>query len=362
MADGRRLPGSGLLMLLLIAGPIAGTAWWLNRPAADLPPAGPPPDEVDIVCAGRVDAEGQVVALDVGQPGRVVEVYVTEGGAVAAGQPILKVDDAAYRSAVLEAKAALTAAGVEADAAELKARQHPAQIALQEKKAAAAAAQVTAGEARLRQMKSQAEATSQVTKADVEVFEAQLTGLRLAADGERLVLDQAKRFDPTLEVRAAAARVETAKAAVERAERAAAECVLKAPAAGTVLRLTAGVGATLAPGSPVPAVVFAPAGPLVVRAELEQASLARVAEGMPVTVRDETQAESPVWAGRVRRVSGWVAPRRSVLLEPGEVNDVRTAEVVVEVDPKAGRLWIGQRVQVRISPPPAGERGASAPR
>lgn len=350
MADDRRLPGlGGLLMLLLIAAPVVGVAWWLSRPTAELPPPGPPLDELDIVCTGRVDAEGLVVALDPGQPGRVVEVFVKEGAAVSKGQPILKVDDTAYQAVVLEAKAAVTAARVEVDAAEFRARQKPANVTLQQKKADAAAAQVRAAETRLTQLKSQQAATEKVTKADVEVFEAQVTGYRLAAEYERVQLDQLEKFDTGLEVRAAKARLATAAAALERAEKAAADCTLKAPGDGTLLRLQAAPGATLAPGSPVPAVVFAPAGPLVVRAELEQASLGRVREGMRAAFRDETRPDSPTWTGRVKRIAEWVAPKRSILLEPGEQNDVRTTEVVIAVDPSPDRLWIGQRVQVRLT-------------
>ena len=49
-------------------------------------------------------------------------------------------------------------------------------------------------------------------------------------------------------------------------------------------------------------------------------------------------------------MAGWVAQKRSFLLDPGEVNDVRTVECVVELDRPADGLWVGQRVRVRIGP------------
>ena len=71
MAEPRRLPGmAGLLGLLLLVGPLGVTAWWLTRPVPDGPPPGPALDELDVVCTGRVDAEGLVVALDPNIPGR----------------------------------------------------------------------------------------------------------------------------------------------------------------------------------------------------------------------------------------------------------------------------------------------------
>lgn len=356
MADGRRFPGlAGLVGVGLLTASLGATAWWLAHPAPDGPPPGPPLDELDVVCPGRVDADGQVIALDPAQPGKVVRVAVAEGDKVAAGQELLAVDDAPYRLAVREAEAAVRAARVGVDVAALKARQLPKQLAVKEKQLEGLRADVAAGERKLAQMRDQQALTSAVSGADVAVFEANVQKLRLAADAAGIEAEELRKSDPDLEVRAARAKLDTAEVAVERATAAVRDCVLRAPEAGTVLRLQAAVGGAVAPtagGFPraaAPAVVFAPAGPLVVRAELEQGSLGRVRAGMRAAVTDDTRADSPTWAGRVRRVAGWVAPRRSILLEPGEMNDVRTAEVVIDLDPSPHPLWIGQRVQVRVA-------------
>jgi hypothetical protein len=44
-----------------------------------------------------------------------------------------------------------------------------------------------------------------------------------------------------------------------------------------------------------------------------------------------------------------VAPRRTVLLEPGELNDVRTVECVITLEGGTESLLVGQRMRVRIS-------------
>ena len=130
-----------------------------------------------------------------------------------------------------------------------------------------------------------------------------------------------------------------------------ADCVLTAPGPGMILRMQATAGGVLSPGSPVPVIVFAPAGPFVVRAEVDQESLGRVQVGQSAEVRDENHPDGPVWKGRVKQVAGWVAARRSYVLEPGEINDVRTVECVIELDGPTDRLWIGQRMRVRILQP-----------
>jgi multidrug resistance efflux pump len=356
MANGRRSPGVVLILgLVLLLAPLGVTAWWLTRPAPHGPPPGPPLDDLDVVCSGRVDAEGLAVALAPDQPGRVVRVSVSEGAAVKKGQEILAIDDTQYQLAVREAKAAALAAKVEADYAALKAGQFPEQIEVKAKQLEALRVDFEAGEKKLAQMRKQQTLTSAVSTADVEVFEAGVRKLKLAAEAAKIELDELRKFDAGLEVRAAQAKLDAAAVAVERAEAAVRDCVLRAPADGTVLRLQASVGGTLAPaaaplpGAAPPAVVFAPAGPLVVRAELEQGSLGRVAAGMRAVVTDDTRTDSPTWTGRVKSIAGWVAPRRSILLEPGELNDVRTTEVVIALDPSPHPLRIGQRMQVRLA-------------
>jgi multidrug resistance efflux pump len=95
-------------------------------------------------------------------------------------------------------------------------------------------------------------------------------------------------------------------------------------------------------------VLFLPDGPLVVRADLEQEFLGRVKEGMKATVRDDARADSPTWTGKVIRVGQVVARKKTILLEPGEMNDVRTVECVVALDGNPDGLLVGQRMRVRL--------------
>ena len=69
---------------------------------------------------------------------------------------------------------------------------------------------------------------------------------------------------------------------------------------------------------------------------------------MKATARDDVRADSPTWTGRVLRVGNWVARKRNPLLEPGEMNDVRTVECVIALDGNPEGLLVGQRMRVRI--------------
>ncbi len=352
MASGTRISGAALLAgVVLLVGSIGGTAYFLQKRT---PPSvvGPSIAELDIVCSGRVDSEGLVIGLDPALPGRVVKVLVRENTPVKKDDAIVELDDTSYRIGLKEADAAIAAVQAAIAAAESGIAQHPTRIVLQEKKVAAARAEVAAGEEQLAQLKRQLSLSGQITQADYDAAAAKLKGGALLADAEAVQLDQLRTLDVTLELKAATAKLASAQATRERAKTAIDNCTLRAPADGTILRLQTAPGATLSPGHPIPQIVFVPAGAYIVRAELEQGSLGQVKVGMPATIRDDSRAESPVWKGRVKEIAGWVAQRRLLVLEPGELNDVRTTEAIIELEPNSERLWIGQRMQVRLIPNP----------
>lgn len=348
MASESRFTGAAVwLGVFLLVGAIAVPAWLLTRekpkPTDTIALA-----DLDVVCNGRVDFDGTVISLEPLQAGRLVELNVREGASVKAGDPILRIDDAPYQGLVREASAGLKAVNAEIEAADVRAKQHPDQIALQEKKLAATKAELTALEKQLDQLRDKAKLTSNVTAADVDAFAAKVQAAKLFGEADQLQLDQLKKLDPNLELKALAAKKEAAQAALDRANKAVADCRLTAPIDGSILRINTGVGAALAPGMPLPTILFSPTSQIIVRAEVDQAAMGRVMAGMKATIRDDARPDSPTWTGRVRSVAGWVAQKRSILLEPGEMNDVRTTEAIIELDPSKELLRIGQRMIIRI--------------
>ncbi len=344
----RRLPGLGaIIAVVFLVAPLAAVGWWLSRPKGDSTAPGPALAELDVVCSGRVDGLAPVAALDPAMPGKVAEVMATEGQVATAGQPLLRLDDESLKLRVEEAKAALAAVEVEIEAAGLEVKQHPARVAAQ-KLAISAAADRTATARKLLAERKTAKEFGTVTAAEIIATEAEVR------QGERLEAIEADKLaelnaaNPSLRVKAAEAKKLQAQITLKQAEKAVRDCVLAAPSAGVVLRVNASAGETAAPGGLNPAILFRPTGPLVVRAELEQEFIGRVKIGMRATVTDDLRADSPAWTGRVKQVGAFVARRRSVLLEPGEVNDVRTIECVITLEGNTDGLLVGQRMRVRI--------------
>jgi multidrug resistance efflux pump len=345
----RRIPGLGAVVaLVFLVAPVAGVAWWLNRPKSDAPPPTPALAELDVLCLGRVDGAKPVIHLEPAMPGKIARLYENiEGKHVAAGEPLLELDDKALALRVKEADAAIKVAEIEVEAAKQEAKLFPIRKATQEAAVVAAADRVATAR-RVLEEKKLARSFGTVTPGEVAVAELEVKQYEQLEGVEKSRLEELKLADPNLKVRAAEAKQTIAGVARDQAQKSLEDCVLRAPVAGTVLRVQASVGQSLAPGSPLPPIVFRPEGRLVVRAEIQQEFLGRVSPGMKATLRDDARADSPTWTGRVESVGQLVAPRKTILLEPGELNDVRTIECVIALDGKPDGLLVGQRMRVRI--------------
>ena len=335
-----------LLGLLLVAVTLTGAQWITGRPPAGASPtvADAAPAEGEgrvVVCFGHADVEAGVAPLRPTQPGRVAELFVREGDRVAAGAPLLRLDDAAARGRLEEAEAALTAAQAQRDQSRKLPEQHRLQLAQQD-------AALDAARLRLERLKQLSEAVGGKTNSqEIDAGREDIAALEDAAKVETDRLAELKLNDPAVALRRAEAEAAAAEARVKQAQGLLAEHTLTAPTAGTVLRLSARVGGLAGPQPMPPALDLCPDGPRLIRAEVEQAFAGRVAVGQRAVIEDDVQAGA-TWSGRVRHLSDWYTHQRSVLQEPLQFNDVRTLECLVDLDPGQPPLRIGQRVRFRI--------------
>lgn len=347
----RRTPGIfRLLAVVLLVAPLAVVGWWLNRPAPT-PEALVPVADLDVVCTGRVDVVGQVVGLDPSQPGRVKVVKVKEGNTVKKDDVLLQLDDAAAVFRERAAKALVDGLDADVKRAEQALERFPNQLTTRETMASANKARAESAKTAIQQKLAQDGVGVKYTEIEKQAFAAQIAELDATVAAEVAMLADLKKSEKgTMEllVTAAKARLDAAKADYDLAKKAVEECKLLAPGPGRILRVHVGEGGIIAPGGFQPAVVFAPDGPLVVRAEVDQEFLGRVKEGMAAEVQDDNRPDAGGHKGRVVSIAKWVARRRTMVLEPGEINDVRTVECVVELTGSTADLFIGQRMRVRI--------------
>lgn len=342
-----RIPGLGAIVAFaFLVVPLIAVGWWLNHSRTETSP-GAIPTDLDVVCLGRVDGERPIASLEPAATGRVAEIFVVEGQTVQAKDKILRLEDESLKLRVKEAEDALGAVDVEVDMALEEQKLQPRRRVLQEAAITAAKNRLSAARSLYRERQKAREfgtvSTAELTGADAEVKQ-----LEHLVEVEAARLDELTALDTGLKVRAARAKQSMAQTSLELARQTLKECLLIAPTSGVVLRIQTSVGEMVAPGTPQPAIIFRPQSPMIIRAELDQEFLGRVKPGMKATIRDDVRADSPTWTGTVARLGGWLARKRSVLLEPGEINDVRTAECIISLDGKPEGLLIGQRMRVRI--------------
>jgi multidrug resistance efflux pump len=304
-------------------------------------------------CIGHVDVESGVAYPYPAAPGRVVEVEVREGQRVSSGDVLFRMDDRAVRKDVERAENAVKTAQEAAskpnnDRAELAkavlAQQEAIQVAKKELKAGQIAAR----------RKHDLVEKNALVKEEAEAADALVEKAEAAVKAEERKLEaiQVRSANIDLAARVADAEVADRKVLLEKAKLALDECLVKAPADGTVLRLSVQAGDLLGPEAKSPPVIFCPAGPRVVRAEVEQEWAGRVQEGQVATIQDDTSNGSgPSWTGKVVRLSDWMAHRRSILPDPSQFHDIRTLECIIALDPGQPPLRIGQRVRVALSNP-----------
>lgn len=309
------MPAKRLLLLLLIVAAAAGGWWWWSHRAA---PAGG-----SLTLYGNIDVRQVDLAFVV--EGKIVELAVDEGDAVAVGQLLARLDADPYNDtvAVAEARVANQAAIVgkleagsrpqeivraRADLDEARARQTNAEATLQ--RAQTLAQQDFAA----RQRVDDTRAEAQSARAAVEARQADL---RLLEEGPRKE-----------DIAAARALLRSEQALLSLARYRLAETSLMAPSAGTVLTRAREAGAVVAAGS----VVFSVAlrDPVWVRTYVSEPALGRLRSGMAVGVTTDSHP------GKVYRGSvGFVSPTAEFTPKAVETPELRTdlvyrARVIVE--------------------------------
>jgi multidrug resistance efflux pump len=364
-------------------------------------PGAADPDEAkrQVVCLGRVDLAEGVASLSTAQPSRVTALLVKENAHVDAGTLLLRTDDRASCGAVEDAKGAFRAATDQLENARRMGKGREIQLRQQDANIRAARARLEAAkrglewkqslqsarEAKLRAARARLEAAkrglelkqslrslNQVNEKEVAVAEEQVKECEAGLEAElasltdekgeaiareevrqceaALEVELARRaelelVDPQQQVRQAQANVERAQAALAQAEAAVEGQQVRAPAAGTVLRILTRPGEVVSPGSP--AVLFAPDGPRIVRSEVEQSEVDRVAVGAAVVIQDDA-VHGRSWRGSVLELADWYSDRRGIMEETSTFIDVPTVECLISIEGSGPPPRVGQRVRVHI--------------
>ncbi len=337
---GRWIGGLCLLTALSACQPAHG---WQTTAATHPTPGSNHP--TIIVAMGLVDVEQGIARLNCQMPGRIVRIEAKENQTYEPGDLLLTVDDTTPKLKLAQARLAV-------DVAQGKTKQAKAgrEIAEAEKRAQGVAIEVAEAREQTYKRRQNDARTLEIpgqTKRDLEDAVRDSVFLVKAEREKQLVVESKWQYALTEEAQAQL-QVKVYEEQVREAEKAVADCVLKAPYKGKVLRVRARLGELTSPAHPEPLIEYCPDTPRIIRAEVAQEFAHSVNIGQACKITDDSRNNSGSWTGRIQRIGDWYSPRRSNLFEPLQMNDVRTLECLVSVDPGGEPLRIGQRMRISI--------------
>lgn len=328
--------------VLLLAG-LAAAAWYLERTPAD-------PDR--LVLYGNVDLRQVSLAFNASE--RIVTLTAQEGDRVKAGQVLGQLDTRTLQLRIAQAEADIAAQ--QQVLLRLKNGSRPEEVAQARAQVEAAAADAELAQQQLERVQGVRQSTAgrAASQQDLDAAQARravaLAQLETARKAQQLVVTGPRKED----VARAQAQLDAAQAALALLRHQLAESELRAPVDAVVrARL-------LEPGdmaSPLrPALSLALTSPKWVRAYVAEPFLGRIRDGMPASLRIDSQPDQPL-SGRV----GFIASVAEFTPKTVQTEELRTSlvyELRIHTDDPSDRLRLGMPVTVQIALEPAAASGA----
>ncbi len=323
------------------------------------PPAAPArsPYGKGVAAAGIVEPNTEVVSLGSHLSGVVKEVCVKVGDRVGEGAPLFRLDDRAARAEWHARRAALRSA--KAQLIKLEMMPRPEELPALEARVSEARANLNDREDVLRRLRrlSGARAASDEERSRAE-FAVRMAAEQMRKAEADLRLMRAGAWRP--DVAMAEAAVDHARAQWDQAETEWERLTVEAPMAGQVLQVNVRQGEAVSAQGGKALVVLGNTDPLHVRADIDEHDIPRFSESAPARamLRGDTRREFKL---TFVRVEPFVVPKKSLTGDNTERVDTRVLQVIYRVDvgafgsppvdPGAGRLFVGQQVDVYIERP-----------
>jgi multidrug efflux pump subunit AcrA (membrane-fusion protein) len=314
-----------------------------------------------VICLGTIDGQQRAFGLfpnNFPQPSEVKQILVKEGETVAHKQKLLQLtlapDTVLADLAVEEAQSAVEEA--EALLAQANQALEAHQFAIDVQSAIVDARRLELNSKQLEMPELERAAKAGVkTKEQLESTKEGIKALEKGIEAEDKKLAGLKKIRPTTKVDQARAALKRAQDNLKKAQHIRDPIFLEAPSAGRILRSNVAIGTSFGPQTREPAFLFLPGSTLIVRAEVEQEFITRIAKGAPAIIEDYSNS-GVQWKGRVLEIAPAFLPKRT----PGQANldvlnpanDSNVLECIVSVERTAGSPQeappVGQRVRVYV--------------
>jgi len=162
------------------------------------------------------------------------------------------------------------------------------------------------------------------------------------------------------DVAAAEAALVTAEAQVAQLKQEIARCVVRAPAAGRILKIHIRVGEYAEAGSlATPLMLFGDDTRLHLRVDIDENDALRIHPGARAMayVRGDPQQTAAL---RFEYIEPYVVPKSSFTGQGTERTDIRVLQVIYSFERSALPVYVGQQLDVYIEAPPEGDPGTKS--
>lgn len=338
------------LALLTLAGLLTAGLLVLRpraEPAQATTPAAAAPGRPNIIAAaGRVEPLSEEIKIAAELDGKLAQVLVDEGDTVKRGRTIAILSNGEYQARIALAQAAVREA--EADRLRLVngTRDMERREAVATVREAEAQVDYTRTE-RARREQLLAKGAISRTEFDTVDREYRVALAKLDAVRERRSFVAAEARED--EVLRADARIARARAELREAEALLGKTILRSPIDGVVLRRYRRTGESVLAGNSQPVVSLGDITRLRVRADIDEADVAKIAVGQPAYVTAEAYSGRR-FTGRIIRI-GQILGRKNIRTdEPTERVDTKILETLIALDP-GQQLPVGLRVDAFVEVP-----------
>lgn len=337
--------GPPLLAAIALVFAIYSVQHMKPREVQAAPPLAPPASgfQKQVGAAGMVESAGEDISIGVPVPALVLEVYVKPGDRVRRGQPLLRLDDRDLRAelALRESQVKLAAAQLE----RLRNAPRAEDIPPAEARVAEARAALADAETQLRLIESvrdpRAVRTEEVERRRAAV---QMARARVAEAEASLARLKAGSWKQDIEV--AEAELAASQKAAERVRADLERLTVTAPIDGRILQVNARAGEFAQPGGPRALILMGAAGPLHVRADVDEKDAWRVQPGARAVACLRGNAGLRYQLEFVR-VEPYVVPKRNLTGDTVERTDTRVLQIIYRL-PEEARVYAGQQMDVFI--------------
>jgi HlyD family secretion protein len=301
-------------------------------------------DPVALACPGRVEGRSDAIAVGAATEGVVQSVFVKEGQTVSQGQVLAEIGCNDLRAALQVAQAEAESVRQARVRLLRGSRDQERQAAAQRTAAARAVVEHAAAEldraTALRDAAAISTSAYDQARRNYEVAEAEL---KQAMRNEELV-DAGPLAE---EVAKADADLEAAENRIRLAQDKLSKCVVRAPIAGTILRVDLRQGESFSLYAPHPLFTVADLTGRRVRAEVDEHDVGKVHAGQKALVSSEAYPNRR-FSGTVTRLASIMGRKTVETGNPADKSDRDILEAVVDLDQDALVLPIGLRVTVEF--------------